>query len=157
VTIVLRHNERLELNLVEYRDTISLAQLQELAAYAVGKPEHMRRDSLNLVRRRARFADVDEAALDELFAHYRQLYAPLNFQMLRRSAWICFSEAAAPQVRHWLTHDSRQAMSSAVRRFDTYADAGEWLVLNTEEIAIVERGEGFAEIARFGAAPAPAR
>lgn len=149
MTIVLRHSEKLELNLIEYRDTISLAELHALAAFAAANPQHMVRDALAVIMPGARFSDVDAAALDQLFAHYRQLYAKVEFQLLRRSAWLCLSPEAAPQVRHWLRGDAREAMSSAVRQFETYAEAGEWLVLNPEEIALLERGETFVEITRF--------
>ncbi len=157
MTVVLRHNEALELNLIEYRDVVSLAELRALAQFAAANPEHMVRDGLAIVMPNARFSDVDARALDALFAHYRKLYAPIEFQILRRSAWVCLSEAAAPQVRHWLSGDVREGMQSAVRQFDTLAEAGEWLVLNAEEIALAERREGFAEVARFNHATALAR
>lgn len=154
MTIVLRHSERLELNLVEYRETISLAQLTGLAGFAAAHPEHMVRDAIAVIMPGARFSDVDAPALDQLFAHYRKLYAAVEFQILRRSAWLCLSPEAAPQLRHWLTGDAREGMSSAVRQFETYTDAGEWLVLNRDEIALLERGESFAELKRFTDAPA---
>lgn len=157
MTIILRHSERLELNLVEYRDTISLAQLQALAVFAAAHPEHMVRDAIAVIMPDARFSDVDAPALDALFAHYRKLYATVEFQLLRRSAWLCLSPAAAPQVRHWLTGDTREGMSSAVRQFDNYADAGEWLVLSPDETILLESGESFDEISRFADAPAMAR
>lgn len=156
MTIVLRHSERLELNLVEYRDAISLSQLHRLAAFAGGHPEHMVRDSLAVIMPDARFSDVDAPALDALFAHYRTLYADVEFQIVRRSAWLCLSPKAAPQLRHWLTGDARGGMSSAVSQFETYADAATWLVFSPEEAGLLERGETFAELARFGDTPAMA-
>ena len=60
-------------------------------------------------------------------------------------------------MRHWLSGDIREGMSSAVRQFDTLAEAGEWLVLSPTEIALAERRESFIEIARFDHAPAFAR
>lgn len=155
--IILRHSEQLELNLVEYRDTISLGELNALAAFAAGHPNHMVRDAIAVIMPGARFSDVDAPALDALFAHYRKLYATVEFQILRRSAWLCLSPSATPQLTHWLTGDAREGMSSAVRQFETYAEAGEWLVLNAEEIALLENGETFAEIARFSEAPVLAR
>lgn len=157
MTIVLRHNEALDLNLIEYRDVVSLAELKALAQFATENPEHIVRDGLAIVMPNARFSDVDAPALDALFAHYRQLYAPIQFQLLRRSAWVCQSEHAAPQVRHWLSGDAREGMQSAVRQFDTLAEAGEWLVLSNEEIARAERREGFTEVARFTDPPARTR
>jgi hypothetical protein len=157
VTVVLRHNAALELNLVEYGGVITLAELTALAQFVAANPEHMIRDGLAVVMPGARFSDVDKPALDALFAHYRKLYAPIEFQILRRSAWVCLSQAAAPQVRHWLSGDIREGMSSAVRQFDTLAEAGEWLVLSADEIAFAERREGFIEIVRFNEAPALVR
>lgn len=157
MTIVLRHNETLELNLIEYRDVVSLAELKALAQFAAANPEHMVRDGLAVVMPNARFSDVDKSALDALFAHYRTLYAPIEFQLLRRSAWVCLSEHAAPQVRHWLSGDAREGMQSAVRQFDSIAEAGEWLVLSDDEMALAERREGFPEVARFSDAPMLAR
>lgn len=157
MTIVLRHNEALELNLIEYRDVVSLAELRGLAQFAAANTEHMVRDGLAIVMPNARFSDVDKPALDALFAHYRQLYAPIQFQLLRRSAWVCQSEAAAPQVHHWLSGDAREGMQSAVRQFDTLAEAGEWLVLSADEVARAERREGFEEVARFTDPPALTR
>lgn len=157
MTVILRHSERLELNLVEYRDTISWAQLKALAAFSAEHQDHIVRDGLAVIMPGARFLDVDAPALDALFAHYRSLYSNVEFQILRRSAWICLSEAAAPQVRHWLSGDAREGMSSAVRQFNTYAEAAEWLVLNDEELALVQCGESFVEIARFSDVPVMAR
>lgn len=149
VTIVLRHNEALELNLVEYRDSITMAQLKSLASYVAARSEHMRRDSIGLVVPDAVF-HVEIEALDKLFALYRDLYSTLEFTMLRRAAWICRSPAAAPYIRHWLSGGIREAMSSAVRQFDTIEEACEWLVLSPADAPKIERREGFLEVAQFG-------
>lgn len=50
-------------------------------------------------------------------------------------------------------HDLREALSSTVRKFDTFAEAADWLLLSAAEIDAVERGEGFVELAVFGDAP----
>jgi hypothetical protein len=153
VTIVLRHNADIDLNMVEYRDAISFDELKAIAAFVSAHPDHMQRDSLNIVVPDANLDTVQMAELDALFAHYRDLYAPLHFEMLRRSAWICQSEAAAGHVRHWLGGDTRNSMRSAVRQFESLAEAGEWLVLNDAEIEAAGSGEGFAEIVRFQDSP----
>jgi hypothetical protein len=155
VTIVLRHNETLELNLVEYRDSVSMSDLKALASFVATRDEHMRRDSIGIVMPGAVFNNVEMAALDSLFALYRDLYSTLDFQMLRRAAWICESAAAQPYVTHWLSGDTRGAMSSAVRQFDSVADACEWLMLSVADAPLIERREGFLEVTRFG--PALAR
>jgi hypothetical protein len=50
-------------------------------------------------------------------------------------------------------------MSSDVRLFETFADAGDWLVLNADETDTLRSGAGFAEIVSYTIAPerAPAR
>jgi hypothetical protein len=64
---------------------------------------------------------------------------------------------ALPHVDYWLgAADMREAMSSAVRKFDTYAEAGDWLLLSPAELAMAQRGEGFVELAVFDDGP-PAR
>jgi hypothetical protein len=40
-------------------------------------------------------------------------------------------------------------MSSDLRQFKTFKDAGAWLVLNGGETAALESGEGFKEIVRY--------
>ena len=156
--VVLFHSEGLDLNVVEYRGPVTLAELEALAAFQARNPRHMRRDCLNHVRPGAYFAAVDLRALDALFAHYRTLFAPMTFEIMRRSAWLCESEAACKHVRHWLSGDTRRGMSSAVRQFDTLAEACDWLLLPEAQTGAVARREGFVETASFDRGPsAPAR
>lgn len=154
--VVLRYNETIDLNKVDYSGVITRAELDALAGFAGPNPVHMRRDTLNVVALGAWF-DVSDAYLDALFARYRELYARLRFEMVRRAAWVCLSGRAAPTLHYWLSGDTRKAMLSAVRQFDNYADAGEWLVLNSDEIAAAERGEEFVELFSFTEAAALAR
>lgn len=160
--VVLSHNETLELNLVEYTGLITLDQLTQVAAFGAKHPDFLKADTLNVVREDVDFSAVDLGELDALFARYKALFAPLNFEIYRRSAWLCLDKAAETHVNYWLgEHDMREAMSTAVRKFDTYAEAGEWLLLGAAELALVERGEGFTQLAAFDDAAtlprAPAR
>ena len=156
--IVLSHNETLELNLAEYTGIITIAQLTEVAGFGAKRPDFLKADTLNVVRADTDFSAVDLAELDTLFARYQTLFAPLNFQIYRRSAWLCFNKAAEAHIQYWLgEHDMREAMSSAVRKFDSYADAGDWLLLSPSELALAERGEGFTQLAVFDEAPALTR
>jgi hypothetical protein len=158
VPVVLSHNEMLELNLAEYTGVITLAQLTEVAGFGAKHPNFLKADTLNVVREDADFSAVDLTELDTLFARYKALFASLNFQIYRRSAWLCLNKAAEAHVSYWLgEHDMREAMSSAVRKFESYADAGDWLLLSGAELALVERGEGFTELAVFDKAPAMPR
>lgn len=150
MTVVLRHNDKLELNVAEYAGAVTLEQLSALADYGAAHPNFLRKDMLNVVRADADFSQVDHAGLDALFMRYRTLFAPLNFQIYRRSAWLCMAQSADALVDYWLTgHDIRAGMSSTVRKFDTWAEAGDWLLLSASELALAERGEGFTELAVF--------
>lgn len=158
MTIVLRHNTALDLNLVEYQGSVTLAELQALAASQSGGMSKLTNDTLTVVQPGADFKTIAFAELDSLFDHYRALFAPIKLQIYRRSAWICRSAAALPHVNHWLGgRDMRLAMLSDVRLFDNYAEAGDWLLLNDAELALAERGEGFVELMRFGEGAALAR
>lgn len=157
MTIALRYNAELELNLAEYRGPISLAELKVLAAWGGQRTEYLRRDCLNIVTPDADFAAVDLSALDALFSKYRIIYAPLDFQIFRRSAWVCQSPAARGHVEYWLGgRDIRETMSSATRQFETFEEAGDWLLLSDAELARVVRGDGFEEMAVFEIPPTPA-
>lgn len=148
--IVVRHNETLELNLVEYRGAISWEELRELAIYGTAHADYLRRDALNWVLPGAHFRGVDFGRIDALFDHYRKLFEPLDFQIFRRSAWLCESPAGLEHVRYWLGgRNAREAMSSNVRDFTLLQDAGEWLLLNESEIPRVERREGFTHVVSY--------
>jgi hypothetical protein len=158
VTVVLRHNEQLELNLAEYRGEVSLGELEAIATFLSQNAGFLKRDALSVVVPGAHFGSVEFAALDRLFGRYKTIYAPMSFQIIRRSAWLCLSPAAQAHIDYWIGgRDAREAMSSTLRQFSSYAEAGDWLVLNVAETAMLERGEGFTEIARFEIAPAKGR
>jgi hypothetical protein len=160
VTVVLRHNDKLELNRVEYHGAVSLAELVALAEFQAANPTWLTYDTLSFVLPGAHFSAIDEDQLDTLFEAYRALFQPLNFLIMRRSAWLCQSAAARQHVLYWLRgRDTRESMSSDVRLFETFADAGDWLVLNADETDTLRSGAGFAEIVSYTIAPerAPAR
>ena len=150
----LRHNPSLELNLVEYRGAVTLAELKALAAFMAHNPEHLQRDTLNLIQPGCDFNAVALSDLDALFAYYTKLFAPLKLQIMRRAAWVRRSMASNAPLDYWLSGDTRAAMSSTVRAFDTFAEAADWLLLNEAEMRLVERGQGFIDIARFTASAA---
>lgn len=157
MTILLQYNPALELNLVAYQDAISLAELKALARFSAAHPDVLKSDALNIVRPGADFSAVSLPALDDLFASYRVLFEPLKLEIYRRAAWICHCDAARPYVEHWLAgRDMRKGMSSEVRQFETYEEAADWLVLGAQEAHLLERGEGFAEVARFHIPPGAA-
>lgn len=153
--LVLRYNQELELNLAEYHGPVSLAELEALAAFLADNPGFLKRDTLSHVLPGATFEGVAFAALDRLFTRYAGMFAPMDFQIVRRSAWLCESPAAQPFVDYWIgDRDTREAMSSTLRQFPTFAEAGDWLILSESETLALEAGVGFTDLARFDL-PAP--
>ncbi len=157
MTLVVRHNEKLELNRVDYIGAVSMTELADFAKFNAANPTWVTYDCLSVVAPRADFLSVNFRELDALLAEYREIYQPLNFLILRRAAWLCLSDAALPHVRHWTRDpaEKRTAMSSDVRLFTNYQDAADWLLLRPGELPRIEAGEGFIEIFR-SEAPAPA-
>ena len=148
--VVLRHNEQLELNIAEYRGSISVAELKALAGFLATNPSFLKSDCLSLVMPGADFNGVGLDALDKLFGHYAALYEPIDFQIIRRSAWLCLSPAAQAHVDHWSgKRDASEAMSTTLRQFATIEEAGDWLVLGEAEITALRTKAGFKELARF--------
>lgn len=157
MTLLVRHNENLELNRVDYVGAVSMVELAEFAKFNAANPTWVTYDCLSVVAPGADFLSVNFRELDALLANYRDIYQPLNFLILRRAAWLCLSDAALPHVRHWTRDptEKRATMSSDIRLFTNYQDAADWLLLRPGELPKVEAGEGFTEIFR-SEAPAPA-
>ena len=154
MTVVLRHNESLELNRVEYRGTVTLGELIALADYQANEPTWLSYDCLNLITPGTDFRTIALVALDDVFLKYRTLFEPLDFVIFRRSAWVCQSPAARAHVDHWIgDRDTRAGMSSDLRQFDTCSEACDWLLLSPRQGAIAERGEGFKDIVSYTIAP----
>lgn len=148
--VVLRHHAALELNVVEYRGAVTLAELKALAAFLANHSDYLQRDTMSVVLEDGDFSGVDLATLDALFSRYRTMFAPLRFEIVRRAAWVCLSATAQKHVDYWVNdRDSRESMSSAVRQFATFAEAADWLVLSADDAVLLETREGFEEFARF--------
>lgn len=148
--VVLRHNELLELNIAEYRGAITVAELQAVADFLTANSSFLKCDCLSIVFPGAVFDTVAFDDLDRIFGRYKTLYAPINFQIIRRSAWLCFSPAAQPHIDHWSgKRDAREAMSTKLRQFASFEEAGDWLVLSEAETLALQTGAGFDELARF--------
>lgn len=148
--VVLRHNDLLELNIAEYRGVITLAELQAVADYLAANRSFLKCDALSIVFPGATFTGVAFEDLDRIFGRYQTLYAPINFQIIRRSAWLCFSPAAQAHIDHWSgKRDAREAMSTTLRQFGSFEEAGDWLVLSEAETLALQTGTGFDELASF--------
>ena len=152
--VVLRHNEQLELNIAEYRGSVSIAELKAVADFLAQNPSFLKSDCLSLVAPGTDFDSVEISALDQLFGRYQVLYEPINFQIMRRSAWICLSPAAQAHVDHWSgKRDARERMSTTLRQFATFEEAGDWLVLSEAETIALQTNAGFDVLAHFESPP----
>lgn len=156
--VVLRHNELLELNVAEYHGAITFAELKAVADYLAANRSFLKCDCLSIVFPGANFDTVEFDALNALFGRYKVLYEPINFQIIRRSAWLCFSPAAQAHIDHWSgKREAREAMSTTLRQFGSFEDAGDWLVLSEAETLALQTGAGFEELIRFEDAPSIAQ
>ncbi|ANP44935.1 hypothetical protein ATE48_02840 [Candidatus Viadribacter manganicus] len=148
--VVMRHNESLELNLAEYLGSVTYGELKAVAEFLAANPSFLKRDCLSVAYPGCDFDSIDLAALDELFGGYAQLYAPINFQIIRRSAWVCLSPAAQRYIDYWIVgRDARGAMSTTLRQFPTHEEAGDWLVLSEAETLALQTRAGFDVVVRF--------
>lgn len=149
MTVVLRRNETLEVNLVEFIGGITLDELKAVAKFQADKPDLLASDCLNVVRAGGDFKAVTFQDLDMLFDHYRKLFTPLRLQIFRRAVWLCEDEGPKAHITHWMSRDAKEGMSSTLKHCHTFAEAADWLLLMDVERGMLERAEGFDEIVRF--------
>jgi hypothetical protein len=150
VPVVLRHNESLELNLAEYLGSVTYAELNAVAEFLAANPTFLKRDCLSVARPGCDFDSIILGDLDTLFGGYSRLYAPISFQIIRRSAWVCLSPAAQRYIDYWIIgRDARGALSTTLRQFPTYEEAGDWLVLSEAETLALQTRTGFDVVAHF--------
>lgn len=155
--IVLRHNKSLELNLAEYLGAITYGELQGISKFLAANPSYLKLDCLSVIYTGCNFDSIKPEELDELFRGYAALFAPLSFQIMRRSAWVCFSPDTQRYLDHWIIgRDARRALSTAVRQFSSYEEAGEWLVLSEVETLSLQTRAGFDIAASFEDQPTSA-
>lgn len=150
MSIAIRHSDELGLCLAEYEGLVTISQLHGVADFMSTAPQFLKRDCLTVVEADADFSSINLAELDDLFAHYRRLFAPMSVQVFRRSAWICHSSQAMAHIRYWVgDRDTRTSVASDIRLFETEAEAGRWLTFSPLEIARLGRREGFRTLATF--------
>ena len=157
MTVIIRRNDTVELNLVEFVGDITLDELKAVAKFQSDKPDLLVSDCLNVVRSGGNFDLVTFQQLDALFEHYRMLFSPLRLQIFRRAAWLCEDDGPKPHITYWLSRDTREGMSSTVKQCHSFAEAADWLLLMEVERSLIECGEGFDEIVRFTLPTQPAR
>lgn len=146
--VTFRHHEGLEINRIDYGGQISIAELHAHAQFRAECPAWLNYDHLNVAMPDADPSRLKKAALDDLFSKHLALFEPEKLLIKRRSAWVCLSPAALDTLRHWI-NAPRARPHTDVRLFETFEEAGRWLVLDDREIALAARGEGFIEVARF--------
>lgn len=150
MTILLRHNEELELSRVEYFGAMCAAQLHEHAAFNAENPAWLGFDCVSVVHADVDVSGISLANLDGVFTAHRQLFEPLNLMFMRRSAWVCESERAQRFISHWMAkRNADKSPWADVRQFASFEEAGEWMLLPPDGIAALKAGDGFKDIARF--------
>ncbi len=155
MTVILRRNEALELNLVEFTGAITLDELKAVAKFQADKPDLLASDCLNVVRAGGDFNAVSFQQLDVLFDHYRALFSPLRLQIFRRAVWLCEDEGPKAHITHWMSRDAKEGMSSTLKQCHSFSEAADWLLLMDAERGMLERAEGFVEIVRFSFPTSP--
>jgi hypothetical protein len=155
---VLRHNETLELSRVEYFGVMRAEDLHNHAQFNADNPIWLGFDCISVIHADVEVSAITLTNLDGVFNAHRQLFEPLGLVLMRRSGWVCESPLGQRFLSHWLEKRNVDRSPWAdVRQFDSFDAASEWLLLGAEEAAALKSGEGFAEIARFGAAASPGR
>lgn len=148
--VILQHSRTIELNRVEYRGAVSLAEMHALGEYQLSHPEWLSYDLLNVLVADANFSGLGLDDLDRIVAKYGALFAPTELLIFRRSAWVSFSPQSQAHLDHWIARrNTRQNQTQEARQFATFAEAAAWLVLSPAKAAPLETGEGFAEMARL--------
>ncbi|HEX8901282.1 hypothetical protein [Vitreimonas sp.] len=156
--IILRHNDELEVSRVEYFGAVRAEDMHNHAAFNADNPVWLGFDCISVIHADLDVASFSLADLDGVFKAHRDLFEPLNLLFMRRSGWVCESAAGQRLLDHWLGRRNAHGSPWAeVRQFDTFAGASDWLMLNPDDSSALASGEGFREIARFKAAPKPAR
>jgi hypothetical protein len=150
MTVILQHSPSVELNRVEYRGPISVAEMHALGDYQTRHPDWLAYDLFNLLAADADFDGVSLEDLDSFVLKYRPLFAPKDFLIFRRSAWVSFSPRSQTHLDHWIARrNTRQSQTQEARQFATFGEAAAWLVLSPDKAAMLETGEGFTEMARL--------
>jgi hypothetical protein len=158
VSIILRHNPKLELSRVEYTGAIRGKDMHDHAAYNAANPIWLGFDCISVIHDDVDVSGISLPDLDGVFSAHRQLFEPLNLMFMRRSAWVCESPNGQRFLSHWLNkRNADKSPWADVRQFNSFDEAGEWMLLSAENIAALKSGDGFSEIARFESSPAHSR
>lgn len=154
--IVLRHNPEHEISHVEYYGVIASADLAAHAKFNADNPVWLGFDCLSVAAANVDPSELSLADLNLVFNDNQTLFRPLDFLIMRRSAWLCDSTAARPLLLHWLgLRSATEYAWSDIRLFDAFDDAAEWLLANPLAREALRTRSGFTEIARFETVRAP--
>jgi hypothetical protein len=148
----LQHSRTAELNRVEYRGPISLAEMHALGEFQLNHPEWLSYDLFNLLAADADFSGMSLADLDAIVVKYRVLFEPRDLLIFRRSAWVSFSAASQAALDHWISRrNTREGQTQKARQFQSFEEAAAWLVLSPDKAAALKTGAGFVELGRLEA------
>lgn len=150
MTIILQHSRTVELNRVEYRGPISIAEMHALAEFQLGHPDWIAYDFFSLIAAGADFHALTRNDLDSVVVKYRRLFERKDMIIFRRAAWVSHSPQAQAHLDHWIAQrNAPEGQTQEARQFATCAEAAAWLALPADQAANLETGEGFTELARL--------
>lgn len=156
--IVLRHNSKLELSRVEYNGVMRAKDLHDHAAFNAANPIWLGFDCVSVIHDDVDVSGISLPDLDGVFTAHRELFEPLNLMFMRRSAWVCESPGGQRFLSHWLNkRNADKSPWADVRQFNSFDEAGQWMLLAPDGLHALRTGEGFRDIARFDSAPSLSR
>lgn len=151
--ISLTRNNELGLCLNRFTGAITAPEVRDFMRFHSSDPLLATSDLLQVFEQDADLSAISAEELDHLRDFLRDLLAPIEFQLVRRSAFVCRSPMALQEVTYWLRgRDQRDGIKTDPRLCDTLEEACAWLLLGPGESAIVAAERGFVELARFDAA-----
>jgi len=152
VTIEFRRLETLDLCLVRFSGAVRFAELRDQLHYRAERRQLLTADTLHVISPDAAFVDLNPARLEAFRETHRSVLKPSNLPALRRSAWLCFSDACLEFLHLWLGGSAPDdGLYSAPALVNSMAEAAEWLMAPVEELTAFEAGLTGRLIATFPA------
>jgi len=148
--IVMRHNEALELTRVDFFGQLLPDHVRAYGAYGIANPHWAEFDTMTFVADDADVSAITPADIDSFFNAFGHMLLASDKMVRRRTGWVCDNATCKAALAFWLAKRNADVEAdNQVRLFATGEEASEWLLLNTENAAALQSGQGFTELARF--------
>lgn len=141
-------NSELALHVIDFTGCVRFSEIEELGRAHAENLSWAGADTFHIVAEDANLAELTEARLDTVRAHYRGVHESIEFFILRRSGWVCRSADACRVVEYWLRErHSRDGQGTEVYLAATLDDLGE--LFSQDEIEAARTRAGFFEQLRI--------